>query len=161
LDALTEMAKYYGEAHQRDKELAAKKDEKPDPYPFTNWAVGRVLVLQLDVSQGGEWQKTLSEEVTGMIEIAKARNARKPNFWDSAAEADCELVLLMAQTKLTGKQARETAERIIELYRAAFKRGASPRQIASVREHLDFVIDLYGSAPKPLHDALAAIRAAI
>jgi hypothetical protein len=46
-------------------------------------------------------------------------------------------------------------------YRAAARRGASPREIASVREHLDFIIEMSASERRSLRNALAEIRRAI
>jgi hypothetical protein len=154
LEALVNMANYYCHAFVGDQE--------PDPYPFTNWAIARVLAVQLDPAQGGEWQTTLEDECRRMIDVARSRLAEKPNFWDAVAEADCELVLLLENRDVTVGAADEAASRITELYRTAARRGASPREYASVVEHLDFVIDVAGlKAGSPVGDALRAIRTAL
>ena len=98
-----------------------------------------------------------------MIQIARERNEAKPNFWDGVAEADCELVLLLARTGPRAKAAENAATRIAALYRNAAQRGASPREYASVREHLDFIQALIGETGghTVLAKSLAALRAAL
>lgn len=154
LEALVNMANYYAEALKRSRE--------PDPYPFSNWAIARLCALALDPGQAGPWQAGLDEECRHMIAIARERNALRPSFWDGVAEADCELVRLLNRPDIPSDEAAQIAGRIARLYRTVAARGASPREYASVLEHLDFVIALAGHAPgTPLGDALAAIRAAL
>jgi tetratricopeptide (TPR) repeat protein len=152
-EALCNMANYY----RRAFELR----EEPDLYPFTNWSLARALTTANEPKQHADEQVRLRDECQHMMEIVQERDKKNPDFWISVAQPDLEVVLLLAQPKLTTKLAKEAAERIIAGYRSAFKRGASPREMASVRESLDFIITMSGSAPKPLRDALATIRAAI
>ncbi len=71
-------------------------------------------------------------------------------------------VAMLANRDTTTKAANEAVTRIAELYRAAARRGASPREYASVLEHLDFVIEVGGfTAGSPLNEALRAIRDAL
>lgn len=149
LEALVNMANYYRQA------LDLGRDE--EPYPFANWAVAKLLAVRLDPGQGGGWQERLVDDCRRMIEQARNRDAANPSFWDGVAEADCELVLLLAGNDPA--TAQTDAARIAGLYRAAARGGASPREYASVLEHLDFVADLLGD--DPLAGALAALRAAL
>ena len=154
LEALVNMANYYAEA--------LKLSREPDPHPFSNWAVARLCALALDPGQAGAWQAGLDEECRRMIAIALERNALRPNFWDTVAEADCELVRLLNRPDIEAYEAAQIAGRIAGHYRQAAARGASPREYASVLEHLDFVIALAGHAPgTPVGNALAAVRAAL
>ncbi len=153
LEALVNMANYYRQAYE--------KCAQPDPYPFANWAVAKLLATRLDPTQAGGWQATLEDDCRHMIEVARGRNADKPTFQDGVAEADCELVLLLALSKPTAKGASAAATRIAELYRNAGQRGASPREYASVREHVGFVIALVDGGNAPLAKALAALRDAL
>ena len=157
LKALVNMANYYRLAFDMGKSLG----KEPDPYPFTNWATAKLLAVRLDPAQSGVWQTRLEGDCKQMIAVARSRNAEKPNFWDGVGEADCELVLLLALAKPTAREARTQAKHTAGLYRSAFQRGASPREIASVQEHMDFTIALSETAPKPVRNALAAIRAAL
>jgi hypothetical protein len=166
LEALVNMANYYKQAHELDKKRAAMErsgDATLDPYPFTNWATARVLASLLDAEQDDAWRASLEDDCRHMIQIARERNEARPNFWDGAAEADCELVLLLARTGARAKAAADAATRIATLYRNAARRGASPREYASVREHLDFIQALIGETGghSVLAKALAALRAAL
>lgn len=156
LAALVDMARHCRQAFDLGS--------TPDPYPFANWAISKLLASQRDPAQGGDWQITLEDDCRRMIELARGRSVDKPTFWDGVAEADCELVLLLAQSKTTARAANAAAARIAERYRGAARRGASPREYASVLEHLDFVVALVSDAPtanSPLVKALAALRAAL
>ena len=149
LEALVNMANYYRQAYE--------KAGKANPYPFTNWAVAELLAAKLDDTRKGDWEMTLPDECERMIEVARQRNADKPNFWDGAAEADGELVKMLLQGKARGKEVAN----IVDIYRTVFRRGASPREMASVQENLDFLIALAGPLAKSLREALNDIRAAL
>jgi pimeloyl-ACP methyl ester carboxylesterase len=156
LEALVDMANYYWKAYERQ--------DKTEPYPFTNWAVAKLLAVQFDARLSGDWTNTMSNDVSRLLDAAQARNETDPTFWNGVAAGDCELVRLLDASRRKAKNGRPSAERIVELYRAAARRGASPRQFASVCEHLDFVIALSSAVPKPersLLEALNSIRAAL
>lgn len=157
LEALVNMANYYRQAY----ELAKNQGREEDPYPFANWAVAKVLALRMDPAQGGDWQASLADDCRNMMQIARARNEQRPNFWDGVGAADCELVLLLLRQDLAAEAADQVARRVAERYRDAAWRGASPREFASVQEHLDFVVALEEAAGSPLQRALAALRAAL
>jgi hypothetical protein len=151
LEALVNMAGYYRQANEL-------RDE-PDPYPFTNWAVADLLVGQDQERPGDAWRLKWVSECQRMVERVRARVATHPDIWSSVALADLELVALLAEPEASAEQSSEAAERAVEAYRAAFKRGASPREMASVREHLDLVIALCGTSP--VGTTLKTIRAAL
>ena len=168
LKALVNMANSYLQAHELILKHAKERNEQPGAYGFTNWATAKVLCEFYDPEQDKAWRKTLEDDCQQMIEDAHARNQNNPNYWDSVAEADCELLLLLAQGVVAAegvelaKAAKAAADRIAKRYRAAAKRGASPREYASVLEHLDFVIALSGiSSDGDLTEALAALRGAL
>jgi hypothetical protein len=95
-----------------------------------------------------------------MIERAAALNADHPSFRHAIAEADNETALLLTLGEGQGI-APGTAERIADIYRAAFRRGASPGEVAGVLDDLDFLIALGHLLPAPVSAALAAIRRAL
>ena len=168
LEALVNMANYYSQAHELVLKKAKEKNEHPESYGFTNWATAKVLCEFYDQEQDRAWRKTLEDDCRQMVEAAQARNQNNPNYWDSVAEADCGLLLLLAQGVVVAAEAAraksvdDAADRIAKLYRAAAQRGSSPREYASVLEHLDFVIALSGiSSDVALTQALAALRAAL
>jgi len=83
-----------------------------------------------------------------------------PSLWRSTGPADIEIVLLLLAAD-DAAHCRVYAERAAELYRAAFERGASLREIASIQEHLDFLLALTRGWPKAVGAALEVIRAAL
>ena len=168
LEALVNMANCYWQAHELILKKAKEKNEHPVSYGFTNWATAKVLCEFYDLEPDKAWRKTLEDDCQQMIEAAQARNQNNPNYWDSAAEADCELLLLLAQGVVAAegvelaKAANDAADRIAKRYRAAAQRGSSPREYASVLEQMDFVIALSGiSSDGGVTEALAALRAAL
>ena len=60
-----------------------------------------------------------------------------------------------------GAACQRHAERAADAYRAALARGASLREAGSVREHLEFLIELTETWPESAGEALAAVRAAL
>jgi tetratricopeptide (TPR) repeat protein len=146
LEALKEMAEKYQEAYELHI-------DKPNLYSFSNWSLARALTKK-DLLK-------IKDECRQMIEVAQKRDKDEPSFWNSVAQSDLELVILVAQPKTTVKAAKELAEQIISGYQLAYKRGASPREMASVKENLDFIISMSADKAKPLRDALATIRAAV
>ncbi len=155
LEALVNMAHYYRQAYELDPQ--------PNPYPFSSWAVARLLSAWLDPDQAreGAWRASLNDECLRMIEVAGRRNEQRPSFWNSVGVADCELARLLNRTGIEAAEAARAASRIVELYRDAAQRGASPREYSSVQEHLDFVIALGDTLPGALREALESIRRAL
>lgn len=149
LEALVNMANYYSEAFELSGKTA--------PYPFTNWAAAEILRIRLS----GRWDaehsllNKLSGECERMLDEARKQVKEEPNYWNSVAVGDCELILML----MLGNRSNSREEKIANIYRAAARRGASPREIASVHEHLDFMIALTADKkPAWHHTALAAIR---
>jgi hypothetical protein len=152
--ALENMAKHYRNAYEKDSE----RNVKPDPYAFTNWALAKVLVEQFQKSRGSAWKKELADECRQMIDIARKRYAENPNFWDATAEADCLLVLLLAIPNAAAKKIEEDANAILSKYKDACLRGTSPRQMASIHEHLDFILQVQEPTNAKINEALKMIR---
>ena len=152
--ALENMAKYYRAAYEKD----FGRNAKPDPYAFTNWALARVLVEQFHKSRGAAWKQKLEAECRHMIDIARKRYAENPNFWDATAEADCLLVLLLATPNKAVKNIEEDANAILSKYKDACLRGTSPRQMASIHEHLEFILQVQEPTNAKINEALKMIR---
>ncbi len=150
LEALSKMAEYYRSAYDLS--------EHSDPYPFSNWSQAQALITR---GRSKKQQLQLRDECRQMLEVVRKRAEIDPDFWNSVAQPDLEVVLLLAQTGLKETQIKERTQSIIEAYERARERGASPREIASVLENLDFIIAMSGGLPKAIRDALGAIRAAV
>ncbi len=155
--ALESMVKYYRAAYDLDCEGTAT----PDPYAFTNYALARVLLEKINKSRGTAWKQKLAAECRQMIDIARRRYAENPNFWDAAAEADCLLVLLLANPNVAAQKMEEDAKAILAKYKDAGLRGTSPRQMVSIQEHLDFILDVHEVSNAKINEALTIIRTSI
>ena len=151
--ALANMADYY----RRALDLR----ERPDPYAYGNWALAMAISSPGKKSLAAAERSKLREECKRMMEIQRELDLHQPSVWTSVGRSDLELVLLLASSRLSGQQAQEAADRIISGYSEAFKRGASLREMASVREHLEFITELNASRSTHLNTALAAIREAL
>ncbi len=153
VEALLNMAQYY-----RDAFDARQQD---DCYSFNNWAVACLLLEALDADyRRGDWHGTLADLCEAQIKLVGRRNDENPSLWAATGLGDLEVVQLL----LAAADPPEAARRGVsagERYAAAFARGASPREIASIREHIDFLIELTAAWSKAVRDALQSVRRAI
>lgn len=136
-----------------------------DAYPFCNWAIANLLALRLDAGHAGDWQSTLESEYARLHDTLQADNELDPNFWNSAGPANLDLVRLLAlctpARKTLPAGCEPLIEHIIEGYRGAMERGASPRECASIQENLDWLIALLAPDAGPLASAVVRIRDAV
>ncbi len=154
LEALVNMEGYYAEALKR-----AEGQTDPRRFPY-RW-LARLLAARIDPARAGDWQAALPDQCRAMAELARTRGAEEPSFQDSVAEADNALVGLIASAQIGTRPRGEEAERIAGLYRDAFGRGASPQQIAWVRDRLDFLIALTNHLPQSVRPLVTQIREAL
>lgn len=147
LKALADMAGHFRQAF----ELSGCTD----PYAFANLARAKLLALALDKKEKDDG---VLDECNRMNQAARVRNEAEPGFWNAVAEADCELAHLLVHAGEKPEAIARLGERVASLYRQACARGASPHEIASVRESLDFVIEMNQAAD--LRDVLDQIRGA-
>ena len=134
---------------------ALTKSAAPNPRYFPLWAA--VKLLTRDPTRIEDWQASLPNDLRAMIAQAAARNTAQPSFNNAVAVADNEIALLLTQAE----PQPATTPCIIDLYQSAVHGGASPREIATVREYLDFLIALGEGLPAPVRRALGEIREAI
>jgi hypothetical protein len=156
--ALTAMAGHY----RRAFDAGGGKDA----YPFTNWASASLLAERLGGAAAGTGRDGIESEASRVAAALAQRLEDDPNFWDAAALGDVELVRLLARcAQANGKaltaECESLAERILERYRGAIGRGASPREAASVAENLDFAIEMIEPRRSALRRALVRIRESI
>jgi hypothetical protein len=153
IDALLKMAGYYRSAYELGGQI--------DSYAFNNWAVGCLLLAHEEPAyERGGWRPVLFEMCERQNETTLALGEDDPSLWRSTGPADIEIVLLLLAAD-DAAHCRVHAERAAELYRAAFERGASLREIASIQEHLDFLLALTRGWPKAVGAALEVIRSAL
>ncbi|MEO7336800.1 MAG: CHAT domain-containing protein [Caldimonas sp.] len=150
IEALLNMAQYYRSAY----DLAGADDS----YAFSNWAVACLLLAHLEPEyERGNWRQPLADLCTRQSEATRALGEDDPSLWRTTGLADTEVVQMLL---FAGDAARcgQHAERAIALYKVAFERGASLREIASIQEHFDFLLALMDGWPPTLATALDGIR---
>ena len=169
--ALLDMAAHFKAAHEADQHASQAVQRLPNPYYFNNWQGAQALADRVGngkrarpAPQSDQELAALEARCRQMIQVARERNLAQPNFWDGVAEADCELVLLLARPHQSAQAMTDAASSLAGLYREGARRGASPREYDTVREHLDFVqalVDDAGPASKALAQALTQLRATL
>jgi tetratricopeptide (TPR) repeat protein len=147
-EALAAMIDYYRQAH----ELARQKTGAVDPYPLLNWLVGLHLADLRKKSRKaraplGTWLKEVEQ-------IADERDDREPDFWNGIVRTECLLTRHLAAGDLAAHR-----EAVAEGYLRVFRRGATPKELRSVIEHVDFIIALLdGEAQTETRHALLELR---
>jgi hypothetical protein len=154
VEALLNMAAYYRRAFDFLLE--------EDAYAFNNWAVACLLLEHLDPAYSrGDWHPALAALRERQVVAARQVNADDPSFWGDSGLADLQVVELLMSGDAAARCA-ELARSAAAQYAAAFARGASLREVASIQEHLDFLVELTADPARPwpaaVREALAAIR---
>lgn len=151
-EALVNMAEHYRLAYER----------KRDAYAFTNWLAGSLLTHQRGETLATVDPASQQRELEGLLRELAQRNEADPNFWDSASLADLQLVRLLSQPaappKKRGDSSLPPAMAVLATYRNAITRGASPREVSSVAEHIAFLIALWSPDDKPKQRILQQIQ---
>ncbi len=160
-EALLNMAAYYRKAFDRQKQ--------EDAYAFNNWAVACLLLERIDPAyERGNWHAELASLCERQAEVTRRQIADDPKFWLESGLADLQIVELLLAAGSADEKTRcaALAKTAAAQYASAFARGASLREVASIQEHLDFLVALTDrdavprlrSWPAPVRDALEAIR---
>ena len=152
-EALLNMAQYY--------RSALDANNQNDSYALSNWAVACLLLARIDARYDkGEWRAPLADMCQRQAELTSKSNDDEPSLWKGTGLADIKVVQLLLDAGDTAK-CEQRADRAIELYRAAFERGASLREVASIHEHLDFLLALTTAWPANVGRAVERIRRAL
>ena len=153
--ALLDMAGFYRQA------LEMRGND--DHYALSNWGVACLLVQRLDPAAArGDWHAALAAMCVAQADrdAQRERGAERPDFWRASGLGDLELVQLLL-TADDPAACSLRAARAGQFYAAAGGRGASPRERASLREHLDFLIEQAGIWPPHVAAALGELRAGL
>ncbi|WP_298824455.1 CHAT domain-containing protein [uncultured Piscinibacter sp.] len=154
IEALLNMAQYF--------RMAYDLKSGDDAYAFNNWALACLLLERLDAERAaGNWRPALAALCERQAAATRRALEESPQLWLATGLGDLQVVrLLLAARDRAGHEAIGRAA--AEDYSAAFARGASPREVASIQEHLDFLIEITAdpAAPWPaaVRDALGAVR---
>jgi tetratricopeptide (TPR) repeat protein len=147
---LREAAESYREAHDQSTKVA---------YQLLNWLAFRYLLEPR--KRHPEVAARAAEELTRVQQ--KLADNREPTFWDQIAIPDALLHVALFEGRITDP---ERALQVTTAYQNALKTGPSARERASVRDHLQFLVEMLSdpdytrqSAPRgalqPFLDALA------
>jgi tetratricopeptide (TPR) repeat protein len=151
-EALVNMAEHYRLAYAR----------KRDAYAFTNWLAGSLLTRQRGETLATVDAAAVQHDLDTLMRELAQRNEADPNFWDSASLADLQLIRLLSQPaappRKRGDTSLPTAMAVLAAYRNAIARGASPREVSSVAEHIAFLIALWSPDDKPKQRILQQIQ---
>ena len=156
-EALLNMAGYYRQAFDMHPPNEA--------YAFCNWAVGCLLLEKRSKTYAaGNWHAELAALCDKQMLLARKARDKEPSFWGESGLADLLLVQLLLHADNKAR-VLELAHLAGEQYAAAFARGSSLRETASVQENIDFLIELTKPSaeneekwPDAVCEALEAIR---
>jgi hypothetical protein len=148
--ALLDMARHYRAAYDRGG--------ASESYAFNNWAIACLVLAGLDPAyEAGGWRPVLADLVEQQRAKLQARAEEDPSLWGSTGLADVEVVRLLLAADDADACERH-AERAAALYGAAFERGASQREIASIEENLEFLVALSAEGSPRAAEAVERIR---
>ncbi len=159
VEALLNMAQYCRQAHDFDP-------DDDDVYAFVNWAIACLLLRRLDPERAaGDWLPALAAMCERHAAATRAALAESPDLWLATGLADLQGLRLLLAADEPGAAHDALGREAAEQYAAAFARGASLREVASIQEHLDFLVDLTADPaapwPAPVREALVALRRSI
>ena len=151
-------------------EKTAHAGQYSSGYSYSNWATASLLCA---LREGKPVNEHLVElDTAGALLVEKLQRAcdAEPDFWNSAALGDIAIVRVLARSRALSKDRSLLAAQmneVIAAYHAPIARGASPRQISSIRENLEFVIGILKGTParsadlKPVIDGIERIHATL
>ena len=128
---------------QHYREAMKISDEK-DYYPILNELTGRMVGGWLKAGVGGPSEAEVERLTAKCESLARAEENAEPSFWSLVTIADCLLI-----RSLAGNTLPEKDKEVSQKYREAADRAASPRQLRSVIEQIDFLIAMIESTGVP------------
>jgi pimeloyl-ACP methyl ester carboxylesterase len=137
--ALAKMAEHYREAHEKRYD---EQRRTMDTYPLLNWLAAEIL-LGWYGEKPGITSAGIKEWCERARAFAEGKDRQDPSFWNSVVKPECDLVQALACAALN-----EQKQAIVNAYRHAKSRGASPREFRSVIEHVEFLTRMAAEAPK-------------
>ena len=127
LSCLRDMTKLYQRAAEVEKGNRA--------YPLLNMLLGQTLLaLRAPSEQDAVASADFAERRSALRRGLAVADGERPDFWNFSMLADIELIGMLHDPV-------QQPEPVIDAYNKAWRRGGSPLKLASVLEHLDFVIE--------------------
>jgi CHAT domain-containing protein/pimeloyl-ACP methyl ester carboxylesterase len=142
--ALQQMGDYYRQAWEKTPDKAPK-----DPYPLINALVAQtVLLLRLDGEQKSKEElpdlkglREQKEQAQGFAEALK--EARPEDFWAAIGLTDLQLLdHLIGYMEHKKQLPDQVHQELLEGYQKAWKQYGSQRELNSVIEHYDFLVEV-------------------
>ena len=129
-------------AYQEAERLCSAPGEYSDPK--MNCLLGSIVLRWFDAKVPGGIGDQESKALQGAIDDGNRRADAFPSFWNSVIEPDGRLVQHLAAGELPDVD----NDKIGHLYGRAMSQGSSPREAATVVEHLDFIARMAARAGK-------------
>ena len=131
--ALKHMEAAYQQAHN----MALEHCLQVSPYPLVNWQTSKIIRHLRN--QNNKFDKSeLIYWLNQAQQCANDRNAIDPSFCSGITLAECTILSYIIENDELSKT--EIINRTVDYYAQAIARGAAPRQIRFVSEHLEFLI---------------------
>ncbi|HRJ52013.1 MAG TPA: CHAT domain-containing protein [Candidatus Thiothrix moscowensis] len=148
-------------AYRRAHEFALEETGTLSAYALVNWLTSRMIrylrghLKQLDRQELKGWL----DQVT---QIAEQSDRTMPSFLTGIARAECALLHYLLGARLAET---EQVQRVVRLYEESVGRGAAPRQLRYMSEHVSFLrmmleeqVQAEASPLKPVVVALADVE---
>jgi pimeloyl-ACP methyl ester carboxylesterase len=123
-------------AYEKAHTLAQARTGLIDPYPAINWITYRFLL------QEGKTDVLLTD-LKSTRGAAEQRQNAEPTFWNRIALADLKLLEHLIHSDLKGK-----LPDVRKAFKQATDGGATARELATVREHLEFLAAMLEASAK-------------
>ena len=146
--ALNAMARHYRAALDKARALG---DRSPS-YSYTNWATAVLLAGIRQRKPTGAAAVELDDSGAALFAASRIDADEEPDFWESLAAADYHTLRLLADAPrlaADGKALAALSADAVRAYHDAIARGASPRQVSSVRENLEFLVGVLRGPGRP------------
>ncbi|MEO8600961.1 MAG: CHAT domain-containing protein [bacterium] len=148
--ALKKMASCYREAHGPGE--GERTFTVGDPYPLLNWLTAEILYDWAGGKSGVDVARWLQEARGEGVK----RDTRQPDFWAGTVAPDCDVLIHLLSGDLDQATVRTS---ISTTYANLHRRAASPRELSSIVEQLEFLIEM--TVLQPAADRRKRLRAGL
>ena len=124
-------------AYQQAHEMAFAQNAMVDPYPLVNWQTCKVI-RHFRNSKNPFDKSELIYWLNQAKQVVDAKNAIEPSFCTGITLAECTILSYIVENDNVSKTG--IINKTVDYYSQAIARGAAPRQIRFVAEHLRFLI---------------------
>jgi hypothetical protein len=148
-------------AYQQAHEFALQSHNQLAAYPLVNWLTIQIIRAMRNETAYPEYAqlKYWSEQAKAVIDQAERHDS---DFKSGINLAEYALLQYLSGSRLAEPwQVRQ----IVNAYQLALSRGAAPRQVAYIQEHLTFLSLMLSDSPaaeiQPILQALTAIQTSL